>query len=1209
MLTKPQFFYEHTTKQALGFQNPFYLKKAQQLEPKLYDSNVIKNTSAIVIPNSEKTPMLAEESRSKMLLKQKDPMMLEKKVNTILVDYAILNQLSQDFETQFVPQTELSAKQAFWSQNSMNSSDPTLSSRPIKVKVPKELSKANMVNTSLKKLMHHLAGFDVVVKERTTTTAIIEGSWGFKHTKACFMDEIIPFVKALKDLFNTFDQYLIVELSEVQNVFHQMEQAVEQHLNVHECEKCLKLETGLLNKKDFVEKETYDKLFRSFTTLEKHCISLEVDTQLNQENFQRDNYVSNQSASSFDQYFELNELKAQSQEKDTVIKKLKERIKSLSGKMNKDKIKKDLEEIETINIELDHRVSKLIVESEHLKQTYKQLYDSIKPTRIRSKEQCDDLINQEEAAILREIVEQGKSQNPLNESLDSACKYTKQIQELLIIVGQTCPSINNSGDKLVAVIPKNKDKRVRFTEPVTSSGNTNTKTASSSNLVSNKPMLSSTGVKPSTSASGSQPLGNTKKDKIQRTPSSTQKNKVEAHPRTVKSSLKNKNSAVEPKGTANVQHSKLNANSEPLCVKCNGCMLSDNHDLCVLDFINDVNARTKSKSVKKSSKRKVWKPTGKDSTTAEVPLRKPTALESDTPKPVVTLVYSRKPKKSKTNVPVSKPKNIKSLSANKKEPSKSWGSIVSDVPSSSLDECRYFQITKMIMCKILGYGDYQIENVTISRDYYVEGLGHNLFSAGHGLVRGLPKLNFKKDHLCSACAMGKSKKKPHKPKSEDTNQEKLYLLHMDLCGPMRVASVNGKKYILVIVDDYSRFTWVKCLRSKDKAPDFIIKFLKMIQVRLYVLVRRIRTDNGTEFINQTLREYYEKVGISYETSVARSPQQNGVVKRRNRTLIEDGHTMLIYAKALLFLWAEAVATASYTQNHSIVRLCHGKTPYELLHDKPPDLSFFYVFGALCYLTNDSENLGKLQLKSDIGIFIGYAPIKKAFRIYNRRTRRIIETIHVDFDELNAMASEHSSSGPALHEMIPATISSGLVPNPPPLPIFIPPSRTDWDILFQPLFDELLTPPASVDYPAPEVVAQIHEVVAPVPVASTGSPSSTNVDQDAPSPIAHMGNDPYFGISIPEVPSDQSSSTDPIHTIVHPDHQIFEHNSKWTKDHLLKNIIGELGRPVSTRLQLHEQALFCYAYDASFLHCRINPRRYIDALTVNLDRSEGNARKL
>ncbi|GKE76226.1 retrovirus-related pol polyprotein from transposon TNT 1-94, partial [Tanacetum coccineum] len=370
--------------------------------------------------------------------------------------------------------------------------------------------------------------------------------------------------------------------------------------------------------------------------------------------------------------------------------------------------------------------------------------------------------------------------------------------------------------------------------------------------------------------------------------------------------------------------------------------------------------------------------------------------------------------------------------------------------------------------------------------------------ARHGLVRGLPKLKFEKDHPYSACAMGKSKKKLHKPKSEDTNQEKLYLLHMDLCEPMRVVSVNGKKYILVIVDDYSRFTWVKCLRSKDEAPDFIIKFLKMIKVQLKVPVRRIRIDNGTGFVNQTLRKYY-KNGISHDTFVARSPQQNGVVERRNRTLIEAARTMLIYAKAPLFLWAEAVATACYTQNRSIVRLRHGKTPYELLHDKPPDLSFFHVFGALCYPTNDSENLGKLQPKPNIGIFIGYAPTKKAFRIYNRRTKRIIETIHVDFDELTAMASEHSCSGPAFHEMTPATISSGLVPNPPPSTPFVPPSRIDWDILFQPMFDELLTPLPSVDYPATEVVAPIHEVVTLVPVVSTGSPSSTNFNQDAPSP--------------------------------------------------------------------------------------------------------------
>nr|GFB45085.1 ribonuclease H-like domain-containing protein [Tanacetum cinerariifolium] len=279
---------------------------------------------------------------------------------------------------------------------------------------------------------------------------------------------------------------------------------------------------------------------------------------------------------------------------------------------------------------------------------------------------------------------------------------------------------------------------------------------------------------------------------------------------------------------------------------------------------------------------------------------------------------------------VSKSKINISLFTNKKEPNKSWRSTVSNVPSSSVDDYR------------------------------------------QGLVRGLPKLKFKKDHLYSACAMGKSKKKSHKPKSKDTNQEKLYLLHMDLCRPMRVKSVNGKKYILIIVDDYSRFTWVKCLRSKDEAPNFIIKFLKMIQVQL---------------------------------------------KRK---------------------WLPHVT---------------------------PKLVPLYAFVT--------------------------------------------------------------------------------------------------DLLFQLLFDELLTPPPSVDPPAPEVIAPIAEVIALEPAESTGSPFSTTVDQDAQSPsksqttpetqppviphdveednhdteVAHMGNDLFYGILVPEVASNQYLSTDSIHTIVHPDHQI------------------------------------------------------------------------
>ncbi|GKC71378.1 integrase, catalytic region, zinc finger, CCHC-type containing protein, partial [Tanacetum coccineum] len=265
-------------------------------------------------------------------------------------------------------------------------------------------------------------------------------------------------------------------------------------------------------------------------------------------------------------------------------------------------------------------------------------------------------------------------------------------------------------------------------------------------------------VKPSTSASRSQPSGNTKKDKIQQTQSSTQKNKVEAHPRKVKSSLKNKDHVVAPKGTAHVQHSKLNANSELKCVKCNGCMLSDNHDLCVLDYINNVNARAKSKSAKKQTKRKVWKPTGKMfttigyiwrptgrtftivgnacpltriTTTTEAPLRKPVVLDNETSKPAVTLVYSRKPRNSKTNVPVSKSKVIQIvlwyLDSGCSKHMTGDRSQLTNFVNKFLGTVKF---RNDHVAKILGYGDYQIGNVTISRVYYVEGLGHNLFSVG-----------------------------------------------------------------------------------------------------------------------------------------------------------------------------------------------------------------------------------------------------------------------------------------------------------------------------------------------------------------------------------------------------------------------------------------------------------------------------------------------
>nr|GEY35189.1 hypothetical protein [Tanacetum cinerariifolium] len=903
---------------------------------------------------TKETLLLAEESRSKMIEKQNDPKMAEKKVITKPIDYVVLNQLSKNFETRFVVQTELSAEQAFWSRYSVQPEEPNLSASTTIVEVRKELPKVSLVNSSLKNLKFHLASFDMVVKERTTATAIMEGTWGFEHTKACFRDDIIPFVKALKELFNSFNQFLIDELSEVQQYAC---------MNVDVCESCVTIETEHQN--DFIHKECYDTfhkecydtLFHKFNTLEKHCISLEVDNQLKKENFQRNTLFSQESALTFADLFKINELKAQSQEKDTVILKLKEKLQSLSGDVKERKVKREIKEIETLNIELDHRVTKLVAKNEHLKQTYKQLYDLIKPSRVRSKEQCDDLIKQVNLksteisdlnATLKESLSKLKGKNVVNEVVPL---HSIEPKLLKIYVAPLAPKLR-----------KNRTVHTDYTR----------------------------------------------------------------HTLEEAATLRE---IVESERSINLLNTSL-----------------------------DYACNIKSKSLKKPVKRRIWQPTGKMLTTVGH-IWKPTGR-------TFTLVENVCPLTRLATTTIVPPMEPIPIASNIDKPiitlylDSGCSKHMTGDRSQLINYVQKFLGTVKFendhVAKIMGYGDYQIGNVTISQAsktkswLWYRRLSHLNFGAinhlaRQGLVRGLPKLKFEKDHLYSACAMSKSMKKSHKPKSKDTNQEKPYLLHMDLCGPMRVESVNGKKYILVIVDDYLRFTWVKFLRSKDEALDFIIKFLRMIQVQLKVPVHRIRTENGTEFVNQTLRNYYEEVGIFHETSVARSPQQNGVVDRRNRTLINAARTMLIYAQAPLFLWAEA----------------------------------------------------------DIGIFVGYAPTKKAFRIYNRRTRRIVETIHVDFDELTAMASEKCSSGPALYEMTHATIGSGLVQKSSSSTPYVPPSRNDWDLLFQPMFDELLNPPPSVDHQAAQVIAPIAKVIPQVQDDSTGSPSSITVDQDAPSAIYQM----------------------------------------------------------------------------------------------------------
>nr|GEW56679.1 hypothetical protein [Tanacetum cinerariifolium] len=289
------------------------------------------------------------------------------------------------------------------------------------------------------------------------------------------------------------------------------------------------------------------------------------------------------------------------------------------------------------------------------------------------------------------------------------------------------------------------------------------------------------------------------------------------------------------------------------------------------------------------------------------------------------------------------------------------------------------------------------------------------------LVAGLLKFKFHEEHLCPSCEQGKSKRASHPPKPVPNSRQRLHLLHMDFCRPMRIASINGKRYVLVIVDDYSRYTWVHFLRSKDEAPEVIKTFLKRITIFLQSPVIIIRTDNSTKFKNQVLKEYFDTVGISHQMSSVQTPQQNGVVERRNRTLVEDVRTMLIFSRVPLFLWAEAIATACFTQNRSII-----------------------------------HHIGKLGAKGDIGFFIVYSADSCAYRIFNRRTKKIMETMNVLFDELSAMAFEQRSLKPGLQSMTSGQISSGLnLPYAPSTITSQQPYEDELDLLFEAMYDDYI----------------------------------------------------------------------------------------------------------------------------------------------------------
>ncbi|GJX98954.1 retrovirus-related pol polyprotein from transposon TNT 1-94 [Tanacetum coccineum] len=524
---------------------------------------------------------------------------------------------------------------------------------------------------------------------------------------------------------------------------------------------------------------------------------------------------------------------------------------------------------------------------------------------------------------------------------------------------------------------------------------------------------------------------------------------------------------------------------------------------------------------------------------------------------------------------------------------------------------------------ILGYEDLVQGNITINRVYYVEGLNHNLFSVGQfcdadlevafrkstcfvrdlqgndlltrnrgsdlyiislqettsltpicfmakasptqawlwhqrlsylnfdyinllskkDVVIGLPKLKYVKDQLCSSCEVSKAKRSSFKIKTVPSTKGRLNLLHMDLCGPMPVASINGKKYIL------------------------------------------------------------ER--IEHQTSTPRTPEQNGIFERRNRTLVKVARTMLSTSKLPLFFWAEAIATACYTQNRSIIIPTHEKTAYHIINDRKPSIKHLHIFCCTCYLTRDGENLDKMKEKGDPCILVGYSTQSKGYRVYNKRTRLIVESIHLRFDEIKEMsetsvandtsglvpqrqkASDYDNSGPdpQLQNVSPSADTTV-------------PSQQELDLLFGPLYDEFFNAGTSR-------------------VNKSSSPTDNSAQQDTlPSTNIHPTTEPSTPthVNAEENNNDQAEFTNPFCTPVqevaesssrnignsnmHTFNQPQDSEYRWTKDHPLTQVRGNPSKPVQTRRQLATDPEMCmFALTKNFIRFdRLQVWRTVDILS-------------
>ncbi|GJU74617.1 retrovirus-related pol polyprotein from transposon TNT 1-94 [Tanacetum coccineum] len=702
-----------------------------------------------------------------------------------------------------------------------------------------------MTNLSSADLVYDGAEFDKTCKKKITPTGLTEGERGFEQTKTCYLTEVIPFFKTIKDHFEGIQKALINEIKEMKEVFDQMEAEVDQHAVDKKCDEIERknlltenenLIVECLSKDVFytatIQKDDHDEMIKYFSKLEVEHLNLQLKYQHLKERFGNKKSVTSSDAPAFESVFIIGNLKEQLQGRGNTIRELKEKILRLQKKHSEADPILDFKALDSQNKYLNAKVNPLQdlnehfrVENEKVKQLYKELYDSIKLMRAKTIEKTTSLLTEIETlkAQIKGKMKCVTMPDPVKAKVLAPDMYAIDVGPILYS-SNTLDELHccsyfegkdfNKRNRKIATAPLNRKKRVTFMEP---------------------------GVKDATADSGSKPRSNTKKDRT--LPAKSDMKKVEAHSRNNKSSVKQKNrvdSSISFKRTI------INLNSTSVYKTCNKCLMSFNHDKCVVKSL---------KFVKKPS----WQPTGRKFTLGE---QRPLTMITE---------FKVMPAKQPESVSTSKIVITERLSNTSHKPLTRTPTEIGDSTYQTL-HIRLFSNAGRTdhplvfglrfgndhFGAIMGYRDYVIGDSVISMSkasknkswLWRRRLNHLNFGtindlARKDLVRGLPRLKFKKDHLCSACQLGKNQKYSHKPKSENTTLKVLNTLHMDLCGPMRVQTINGKKYILVIVDDYSRFTWVKFLRSKDETPKFVIKFLKQIQVGLNKTVRYIRTDNGT----------------------------------------------------------------------------------------------------------------------------------------------------------------------------------------------------------------------------------------------------------------------------------------------------------------------------------------------------------------------------